>query len=200
MTSIVAVMIASLIRAAQSNDGGLKDCNRIDRLVEIAKAPDARSLRASQARAPRGYDTELTYAATAATLRPRDAIAASLLLNRLPQTDSQREISLGLTTRCPGLGARNAFALSGVVSKLGQLAANASLISTREMPTYLRFAIGLRGLVDNDVPEKMQRVCRSNRKAFQLAVRSLQVGERQELDAHVIDIRTCRAKILPEAD
>jgi len=146
------------------------------------------------------YLIQLVRAAHSFETTQKSKNRALALLDKLPKSEEQFVgwISLG-DLLCDGEAVADMKVLGRLGDRLPRLVVRAVIEIPLRLPEVLRFALIARRDPHSDYAVQLQRLCKLQKRAFLAARESLTNTERGDFDFAVFDVRSCRAKALPEA-
>jgi hypothetical protein len=146
------------------------------------------------------YLIQLVRAAHSFETAPKSKNRALELLDKLPQSEEQFVVWISLgDLLCDGEAIADMMTLGHLGDRLPRLVMRAVTQIPLRLPKVLRFALVARRDPHSDYAVQLQRLCKLRKRAFLEARESLTNTERRDFDSGVFDVRSCRAKALPEA-
>jgi hypothetical protein len=184
-----------MVRAQSQN------CNQVNTLKKIAQTTSVVKLTELEQRAAQNYQLQVAFAARRLELDPKGRAAAASFLILIPKNVDQHGawITFG-DSMCDGESFQDMDLLDRFGSRLEHDLATAVLLVPEKMPDYVMFGFEALTNPHSNYAVEMQRVCRNQHAELMQAINALPSEDRTRLGHYILDVKTCKALRLPEAD
>ena len=185
---------ATSIRAMEMN------CGAVTAMAKVAAARNDKALESGAKQLNESYLARTVSAARRFELHG-DRRSATLLLNLLPASEEQQIAwgSLG-ESMCDRETVAEMKVLGGLSDRLAHNIARAVVLVPERMMPYVTFSLMTTSDPHSEYSTEMQRVCLRRKKELAAAVEKLPADKKQWFTTHVMNLASCQALSLPEAE
>ena len=176
------------------------DCSEVIAMAKVAGAQTEKALKAEATLGGNGYLAKGVFAVRQFELR-NDKRSAAALLELLPANEKQQVAwgSLG-DSMCDRETLNDMRILGALGERLARNVARAAILAPERMISYVNFALMTTNDPHSNYAIEMRRVCLHRRQELAAAVDTLEMDKKQWFSTHVMNLSTCQALSLPEAD
>ncbi len=172
-------------------------------VIAMAKVAAARTEKVLESEAKRLGDSYLAHSVFAARHFElhNDRRSATVLMGLLPANEEQQIAwgSLG-ESMCDRETTAEMKVLGGLGDRLARNIARAVILVPEKMISYVNFSLMTTSDPHSNYAIEMRRVCLHRQQELAAAVDTLEMDKKQWFRTHVMDLSTCQALSLPEAE
>ena len=178
-----------------------QNCSQVITLRKIAQTTSVGGLAELEQKAAQNYQLQVAFAARRLELNPKSRASASSFLALIPKNVDQHVawITFG-ESMCEDESFHDMDLLDRFGSKLEHDLATAVILVPGKMPDYVGFVFEALTDPHSNYAVEMQRVCRNKHAELMRAINALPSDDRTRLGHYILDVETCKALRLPEAE